>query len=382
MEGKNVLHIITVSFVINHFFGNQFLYLKTLSNNSYYLACSPSPELHQLSKKLGYIPTEINITRNISPFLDIKAIFLLYRFIKKNNIKTVVGHTPKGGMVAMIAANLAGVNQRIYFRHGIIYETSSGIKRFLLKNIDRLSGNLSTKVVCVSNSVKKISILDKLNDPQKNIVLGLGTCNGIDTEEKFNPQNVDPTIVNDLRNKYNLTEGDFVIGYVGRLVRDKGINELVAAFLILQSKYKKCKLLLVGPLEDRDSITDYTKKEIQSNDSILHTGFVLDSAPYFKIMNVFVLPTYREGFPTVALEASSMELPVLITRATGCEESIIDKTTGVFITHDTDDIVESVSFFIDNPNSEIQLGLNGRKFVREKFKNKQIWDEINKELHY
>lgn len=382
MEGKNVLHVITVSFVINHFFGNQFLYLKTLSNNSYYLACSPSPELHQLSKKLCYIPTEINITRNISPFLDIKAIFLLYRFIKKNNIKTVVGHTPKGGMVAMIAAYLAGVNERIYFRHGIIYETSSGIKRFLLKNIDRLSGNLSTKVVCVSNSVKEISIKDKLNAPEKNVILGLGTCNGIDTEKKYNPDRFDEEFKNNFRKELNIDENDIVIGYVGRLVRDKGINELIDSWKILQKKYTNIKLLLVGPIEDRDSITKKVEYEILNNPCIIYTGFVLQSSPYFSIMDIFVLPTYREGFPTVSLEASSMRIPVLITKATGCTESIIENGTGIFINNSPDDIASKIEIYINNMELRKLHGRNGREFVCENFEEQKIWNIISEKLNY
>src|SRR5690606_10836020 len=143
--------------------------------NRYFLGCSPSDDFLQKSVQLGYEPFPVVVTRSISPFTDLKAIFRIYKFIKKNNIDVVVGHTPKGGMVSMIAAFFAGVESRIYFRHGIIYETSSGLTRLLLKTIDRLSGNLATKVVCVSNSVKSISERDCLNRAEKNIILGLGT---------------------------------------------------------------------------------------------------------------------------------------------------------------------------------------------------------------
>lgn len=320
---KKVLHVITVSFVINHFFGKQFSYLKQKTSNQYFIGCSPSDEFFQLSESLDHTPFAVNVTRSISPITDLKAIYRIYKFIKSNSIDTVIGHTPKGGMVAMIAAFFAGVSSRVYFRHGIIYETSNGFKKLMLKNIDRLSGTLAKKVVCVSQAVQKISEYDKLNNPSKNIVLGFGTCNGIDTENKFNPEKEEIHTIANIKEYWQLSEGDFVIGYVGRLVKDKGINELITAYKILIKSYENIKLLLVGPIEERDAISDQPKMIINMDENIISTGFVLDAAPYFGLMDVFVLPTYREGFPTVALKASSMELPVLISRATGCEESII-----------------------------------------------------------
>lgn len=382
MKNKNILHIITVSFVINHFFGNQFNYLKSKTGNNYFLGCSSSYELFKLSTKLGYEPFPVEITRTISPFKDIKAIFKIFQYIKKNKIDIVVGHTPKGGMVAMIAAYLACVNDRIYYRHGIIYETSLGFKRFILKNIDRLSGSLATKVVCVSHSVKAISEIDCLNDKNKNIILGLGTCNGINTEFKYNPIKFEESEIKKLRSKLNIYSDDFVVGYVGRIVKDKGINELIEAWKLLSLKHNNVKLLLVGPLEEKDPITQNSKQEIENNSTIINTGYVLDSSMFFKLMDVFILPTYREGFPTVTLEASAMELPVITTRATGCEESIIENKTGIFVKNDVYDIVEKIEYYIENRDIKKQHGIAGRKFVTEYFEESKIWDQIHEKLGY
>lgn len=382
VKNKNVLHIITVSFVINHFFGNQFNYMMKLSGNKYYLGCSPSDEFFNLSKKLNYNPFPVEVTRNISPFTDLVAIIKIFKFIKKNKIDVVIGHTPKGGMVAMIAAFLAGVESRIYFRHGIIYETSSGLKRILLKNIDKLSGTLATKVVCVSNSVKESSDKDQLNNPCKNVILGLGTCSGIDTEEKFNPALKYLNHLQVIKRNHDIKDTDFVVGYVGRLVKDKGINELIHAFDILKKSHNNIKLLLVGPIEERDMISKESIEQIQTNLSIINTGFVLDSAPYFALMDVFVLPTYREGFPTVSLEASSMEIPVIITRATGCEEAIIKNKTGLFIENSAEDIARKIEFYITNPKVKLLHGKQGREFVRNNFEETKIWDCIHNKLGY
>lgn len=376
MKTEKVLHIITVSFVINHFFGKQFQYLEKKSGNEYHLGCSPSNDFTESSKKLKYIPFEVEITRSISPLKDLKAIFKIYKYIKKNKIDIVVGHTPKGGMVAMIASFFAGISNRIYFRHGIIYETSKGFKKITLKNIDRLTGFFAKKVVCVSYSVKEISEKNKLNNPSKNIVLGLGTCNGIDTDEKFNPESKNKDAIIELGSRYNISAENKVVGYVGRLVKDKGIDDLILAWEIVKIKFPLAKLLLVGPIEERDSISKYSKNKIKLDSSIIFTDFVQDASIYFSLMNVFILPTYREGFPTVSLEASSMRLPVITTKATGCYESIKENETGLFISNEPQDIANKILFYLENENEAQQHGLMGRDFVKQNFEQTKIWDLI------
>ncbi|MFH6999050.1 glycosyltransferase family 4 protein [Flavobacterium sp. FlaQc-57] len=381
MKNEKVLHVITVSFVINHFFGEQFKYLKKESGNEYHLACTFSSDLVEFSQKLDFIPFEVEITREISPLKDLKAILKIYRYIKENKIDIVVGHTPKGGMVAMIASFLAGISNRIYFRHGIIYETSTGIKRTILKNIERLTGFFAKKIVCVSYSVKEISEKDKLNTSLKNIVLGLGTCNGIDTNDRFNPERKNSEDIKALMSKYNISQDDKVVGYVGRLVKDKGIDDLILAWEMVKIKSPQAKLLLVGPIEERDSISDYSKSIIASDSSIIFTDFVLDSSIYFGLMKIFVLPTYREGFPTVSLEASSMNLPVIITKATGCSESIIENKTGMFISNEPLDIANKILFYLESENIAKQHGIEGRHFVQENFEQTKIWDQIAEKLN-
>lgn len=375
-----VLHVISVSFSINYFFGKQFAYLKEKTGNEYHLACSPSEEFFQLAKELDYIPFGLTITREINPLNDLKAIWKLYRYIKANKITKVIGHTPKGGMIAMIASTLSGISEKVYFRHGLIYETSSGIKRFVLKNIDRLSGTLATKVVCVSYSIKEVSENDKLNKLSKNIVLGKGTCNGIDTKIRYNPDSYDLSTVQNLKRNLNIAEEDFVVGFVGRLVKDKGIDELILAWDRVKKSCEKTKLLLVGPIESRDSISDFSKEKIKNDPSIIFTDFILDASIYYSLMNVFILPSYREGFPTVVLEASSMKIPVLITKATGCTEAIIENKTGLFITHEPSDIALKINYYYQNKKIAETHGDNGREFVRENFEQTKIWNIIDETL--
>lgn len=377
---KNVLHVFTVPFSITYFVGEQFSYLHTLSGNRYFVACSGGQELLDLSKKLQFIPRPIQLRRSIDPISDIRAIKSLISVIKKDKIDTVVGHSPKGAMVAMIAAFLCGVKHRVYFRHGIFYETSKGLKHFLFKTIDRVSGSLADTVVCVSHDVKVFSEKDRLNSPHKNIILKKGTCNGVDALGRFNPENYTDVAISDLRKKLNISKENYVFGFVGRLVRDKGIEELITAWRLFLAKYSDAKLLLVGPLEERDSINEATKEFILNEETIVYTGYVPDTSLYYSLMNVFMLPTYREGFPTVVLEASSMRLPILLTPATGCREAIVEDETGKFITRNPHEIFDKMEFFYNNRQNAIDMGRLGREFVCKNFEQKLIWDEISLKL--
>lgn len=377
-----VLHVFTVPFSITYFVGKQFEYLQKKSGSQFFVACSDPMQLTAMENEYNFTAIPIDISRNINPLKDLKAIYQLYRFITKNEINTVVGHSPKGGMVAMISAYLSGISNRIYFRHGIFYETSKGIKQFIFKNVDRISGTLATKVVCVSNAVAERSVIDKLNKSSKNFLLGKGTCNGVDTLNRFNRKNYSLSQILNLRQKYSIKDNDRLVGFVGRLVHDKGIDELIQAWQIIKQKNQNVKLILVGPLEERDSILEETKKTILEDSTIIFTDYCKDAAPLYNLMDIFILPTYREGFPTVVLEASAMELPIVITKATGCEEAIIENETGIFIENNAESIADGIQYYLDNTNMAKEHGTNGRIFVEKNFQQEKIWDIIHDTLKY
>ncbi|MBB6271529.1 glycosyltransferase involved in cell wall biosynthesis [Pedobacter cryoconitis] len=375
---KNVLHVVNISFVLPYYIGDQFDYFAD-KGFRFYVACSPSDHLLEYSKVKKFTAVPVNIFRKIHPLADLKSILKLRSVIKSEQIDIVIGHTPKGAMIAMIAAYLAGVKIRIYFRHGLMYETSSGLKRFLLKKIENLTGGLASTVVCVSDSVLQKSNSENLNNPRKNILLNRGTCNGIDTM-KFSKKNLDLNVVDSLKNKYGFDYDTKVLGYVGRLVKDKGINELIGAWKILIAKDPALKLLLVGPFEERDSVSDEIRDYITKETSIVHTGLIDDVRAFYGLMNIFVLPSYREGFPTVVLEASSMELPVITTRSTGCKDSILENETGMFSEIDANDLAFKIGQYLINNDLAVQHGENGRKFVLKNFRQELIWNEIENKL--
>lgn len=377
MKPHKVLHVVNISFVLPYYFGDQFDYFQK-KGIEFHVACSQSEHLEQYAKQKQFKAFSVTITRKINPIRDFVSLISLINYIKKNKIDIVIGHTPKGGLLGMLAAYLSGrIKKRVYFRHGIMYETSTGLKRWLLKEIEKFTGLIATKVICVSPSVLQISNQCKLSHPSKNIILGRGTCNGIDVV-KFSKNN-NQSLASELSKKLGLA-GNYVLGYVGRLVKDKGIVELIDAWKIVNEYNSHVKLLLVGPFEEEDQLPLETIRAINTDSSIVHVGLTNDPIAYYQLMNSFILPSYREGFPTVVLEASAMELPVITTMATGCRDAIIPNQTGLFTTINADAIASKINYYIKHKDIGRIHSLNGRAFIVENFRQEAIWKEIENKV--
>lgn len=381
---RNLLHIVHVPFALPYFLGEQYSFLSE-NNIKPHIICSPGDDFDKYLKDrdLYDCSRSIPIKRSISPLQDVISIILICKFIRKHKIDIVAGHSPKGALLSMIAAFIMRVPKRIYFRHGLVYETSSGIKRQLLIFIEKITALCSTKIVCVSPSVLQQSLKDNLGEPNKHIILGKGTCAGIDVFKKFNPDLIVNNNRTDLFNKLNLCEGRLTIGFSGRLAKDKGIDLLVNAFLELDLVYPDSfQLLLVGSLDDRDPLDEVSIRAIRSNKNIIVTGLVTNKIEYYySLFDVFVLPSFREGFPTSVLEASSMRIPILTTRVTGCIDSIEEGRTGYYIDLGCKDIFQKISLLSDIETRK-SLGEKGRDFVVNNFSNEKVWSEFVKLINY
>lgn len=373
---KHILHVVNIYFVIPYFLGGQFEYFRELGYELD-VVCSESPYLAPYARQHNFGYREIPILRSINPIQDFKSIRQICRYIKDRQVGIVVGHTPKGGLLSMVAAWLMRVPKRVYFRHGLVYQTSSGLKRFILMSVDRLASLLATKIVCVSPSVLEQSIKDKLSSAHKQIVLGKGTCSGVDTQGKFNPQNINPEKMSQLRQKWGIEDLDWVVGYTGRLVRDKGIMELVDAFDLVKANNPRLKLLLVGMFEERDALPQEVQNRIKNDPQIVWTDFQNEDMEYFyAMMNVYVLMSYREGFPTGTLEAQSMGVPVITTRVTGCCDSIVEGETGTFVSREPEELGKVIKAMSEG---EITFSAERtRLWVIDNFDNLRVWEEIKK----
>jgi glycosyl transferase group 1 protein len=373
---KHILHVVNIYFVIPYFLGGQFEYFRELGYELD-VVCSKSPYLDPYAKQHNFGYREIPILRSINPIQDFKSIRQICRYIKDRQVGIVVGHTPKGGLLSMVAAWLMRVPKRVYFRHGLVYQTSSGLKRLILMSVDRLASLLATKIVCVSPSVLEQSIKDKLSPAHKQIVLGKGTCSGVDTQGKFNPQNINPEKMSLLKQKWGIDDSDWIVGYTGRLVRDKGIMELVDAFDLVKVNNPRLKLLLVGMFEERDALPQEVQNRIKNDPQIVWTDFQNEDMEYFyAMMNVYVLMSYREGFPTGTLEAQSMGVPVITTRVTGCCDSIVQGETGAFVSREPEELGKVIKAMSEG---EITFSAERtRLWVIDNFDNLRVWEEIKK----
>ncbi|NLA48872.1 MAG: glycosyltransferase family 4 protein [Bacteroidales bacterium] len=253
--------------------------------------------------------------------------------------------------------------------------------RILLKLAEKVAAYYATHIICVSPSLFELSIRDKLNPVCKQSIIGKGTCGGIDTRNRFNPDLIKEDRLVSLRTKYQISKDDVVIGFCGRLVPDKGIVDLVEALDILRLKHnsKRFVLLLVGIFENRDKLPQNILMKIRRDRDIVLTGYInKDIQYYYSLMNIYILPSYREGFGMSVIEAGAMKIPVLTTRATGCVDSIIENVTGRYILNTPASIAEGIGFYLNNPETARSYGRYGRDFVKNNFDNLKLWKELEK----
>ncbi len=326
---KKLFRITTVPISLDKLLGEQLRFM-----NQYFEVTAVSAdaqELKRIAKKYQVKSQHIEMTREITPFKDLAALWKMYKFLRKEKPEIVHTHTPKAGIIGMAAAWLARVPVRLHTVAGLPLLEAEGTKRNVLNFVEKLTYAFATKVYPNSFGLMEIIVNEKFCAPQKLKVIGNGSSNGIDTSY-FSPENFSEKDKELLRNQLGIAANDFVFVFVGRLVGDKGINELIHAFTSLAPEFPHLKLLLVGPTEiELDPLLPETLDQIERHGQIISVGFQSDVRPYFSISNALVFPSYREGFPNVVLQASAMELPAIVTDINGCNEIISDQENGLII---------------------------------------------------
>ena len=318
----------------------------------------------------------VEMTRTITPLKDLKALLKLYKFFKKEKPFIVHTHTPKAGTVGMIAAKLAGVPNRLHTIAGLPLLEKTGVMRKLLNLVEKLTYSCSTLILPNSFKLKRIILTEKFTSASKLKVIGHGSSNGIDTEH-YNIAHVTEKEKEQLRESLNINENDTVFIFIGRIVKDKGINELVAAFNLLTKKHSRCKLLLIGSRENHlDPLLSKTEILIKENICIIPTGVQKDIRPYVSISHALTFPSYREGFPNVVLQASCMCLPCIVSDINGCNEIIEDQVNGLIIPVKNSEALESAMIYmIENPEKRLDMIKHSRKRILERYKQEFIWNE-------
>lgn len=339
---------------------------------------SPGKEVDEVREVEGIRVEEIEMTRKITPFKDLVSLWKLYRFFKKEKPDMVHSHTPKAGLLGMMAAWLAGVPVRLHTVAGLPLMEAKGLKRQILLGVEKITYASATKVYPNSKGLYDFILENKYTTKDKLKVIGNGSSNGIDTSF-FSIANITEDQQNQLKQDLQIAENDFVFVFVGRLVGDKGINELVAAFNRLDNP--RVKLLLVGPLESElDPLHPQTLALIQQHPNILSVGFQKDVRPYFAISHALAFPSYREGFPNVVMQAGAMELPCIVSNINGCNEIVVEGENGLIVpTKDEEALYQAMCRLINEEGLYNKMKSKARNMITSRYEQKVVWEALLEE---
>lgn len=382
MKKKKLIRITTADISLNSLikgqlrFLNQYFDVVALSNDT--------GKLKAVGEREGVRVIEVPMHREISLKSDILCLWKLYGIFKKEKPDIIHANTPKGSLLAMVAGWLAGVKHRLYTVTGLRYQGASGLLRIILMNMERISCFFATKVIPEGNGVKKALLHDHITGKSLEVVLN-GNINGIDVEY-FDPSiyTIDQRMVkytgsrDQIRQDLGFNDKDFVFIFIGRIVKDKGMNELANCLRRLPKTFPDVKLLLVGPCESKlDPLHEGNEEFFKTSPNVCYVGVQYDVRPFLLASDALVFPSYREGFPNVVLQAGAMGLPAIVTNINGCNEIIVDGCNGKIIpSRDENALHEMMIYFIENKNEVKKMTDNARSMIIQRYEQKAVWEAI------
>ena len=339
-----------------------------------HLVTSPGPMFEQVVSQEGLTPEPVTMRRGISPVADLRSIFSMMRVIRRVRPQIIHSYTPKAGLVAMLAAWLCRVPVRVHTFTGLIFPTARGRRQRLLLAVDRLICRAATHVVPEGQGVKHD--LERFNVTDKPLaVIGKGNIAGVDCDY-FSPGHADvAAAASMLREQLAIGADTFVFCYVGRLNADKGLRELALAFERLPDH---ARLLVVGGLDESSPPDQDTLARLENNRRVHLSGFQSDIRAALSLSQVLVLPSYREGFPNVVLQAGAMGLPVIATDISGCNEVIKPGKNGWLVpVRDAQALFLAMREALSCPEDKrSNMGRLARQTVQQDFSRPEHWQRM------
>ena len=365
---NKICYVVTIPTTIRAFFIPQ---LKYLAEHGYDITvvCGQDDKLQQdLGDNICYTP--VDMPRGFSLFGSLKAIKLLYNVMKSNRFDLVQYSTPNAALYTSIASKLAGVKVRNYHLMGFRYLGASGIGQKILKGIEQISCKLSTSIECVSESNLRFGIQEGIFEEKKATVVWHGSTGGVDLRRFDYAKRY--IWRNEVRSQLGLADDDFVFGFVGRITKDKGVNEILEAFLGSQAG---AKLLLVGAEEGLNTLDQQLLQKAKSHPDIVFQGPVTDVERYFAAIDVLLLPSYREGFGNVVIEAAAMGTPAIISNIPGPIDTVVkDKTALVVSVKDVCELKQAMELVQTLDYKE--MGESAADFVSSHFDCEKMNEKI------
>jgi capsular polysaccharide biosynthesis glycosyltransferase capM len=380
---KKLIRITTVPLSLKVLLKGQ---LRFMASNGFDVkgVSSEGEELREVHENEGIAVEAITMSRKITPFQDLKSLWEMWNFLRKEKPQIVHTHTPKAGIIGMLAARLAGVPHRLHTVAGLPLMEATGTKRKILNFVEKLTYSSATRVYPNSKGLYDFILQNNFTQSNKLKIIANGSSNGIDTTF-FSPDQVTELERVTLREKLNIQPDDFVFVFVGRIVSDKGINELIKAFSQLQAVENNepagIKLLLVGGLEnDLDPLNPETLAEINQNKDIISVGFQQDVRSFFAIADALIFPSYREGFPNVVMQAGAMGLPSIVSDINGCNEIIIEGENGLIIpSKNVEKLKEKMLTLAKDKNLYTKLKGNSRRMIENRYEQSVVWNALLEE---
>jgi glycosyltransferase involved in cell wall biosynthesis len=341
--------------------------------------CSPGPGLAAVAEREDMEVHPVPMKRGISPRADLAALVRLVRLFRETRPTIVNASTGKAGPLAMAAAALAGVPVKVYCLRGIMVDRGKGPVRHVLKMVERTSCGLADRVLAVSESVRRFVVEEGLCDPSKIVVPSKGSSNGVDAEGRFDPDLVDTGAVDRFRRGHGLPDDRFLVGFVGRLVRGKGIVELAEAWQYLRHRHDDTHLVLAGPEEPQDPVSPVVMDRLRRDPRVTMIDFVPNEEMplFYSVTDLLVLPSHSEGFPNVVLEAAAMRKPVVATSAPGCVDAVVDGVTGTLVpVRESRAVARAVEAYLSDPGLRERHGRAARERVLRDYSPERVWGAV------
>ena len=373
-RGKKLTIVTTVPETMTSILVGQPRYLNGYFDLS--LISSPGSAVKQVELAEAIAIQAVPMERGISPFKDLVSIWNMRNVLSKIRPSIVHSYTPKAGLISMIAAKFCGVPVRVHTFTGLIFPTSTGLKKKILIWVDRLICACATHIVPEGEGVKRD--LESYRITRKPLkVIGYGNIAGVDTKYfKDDAPGVEAGQVKLVEN-LGIGANSTIFCFVGRLNRDKGVSELVEAFNRLP---ESAHLILVGGLDASAPVSNETLARIESNPRIHALGFLSDIRPALKLADFLVLPSYREGFPNVVLQAGAMGLPVIATDISGCNEAVEPRLNGWLVPPRSVEPLENAmkEAMQSSEDTRAKMGENARTRIKQRFERQQHWQRMQK----